>query len=79
MKLKTNISRAVVKHTFNLSSWKAEAGGFQSKRSPGLQSEFQESQGFTEKCCLKKPNQKTKQNKTNIYSTLKITSTLKKD
>jgi hypothetical protein len=34
---------------------------------PGLQSEFQDSQGYTEKPCLKKPKQsktKTKQNKT---------------
>jgi hypothetical protein len=30
---------------------------------PGLQSEFQDSQGYTEKPCLKKQN-KTKQNKT---------------
>jgi hypothetical protein len=31
--------------------------------SPGLQSEFQDSQGYTEKPCLEKQN-KTKQNKT---------------
>jgi hypothetical protein len=31
---------------------------------PGLQSEFQDSQGYTENPCLKKQN-KTKQNKTN--------------
>jgi hypothetical protein len=31
---------------------------------PGLQSEFQDSQGYTEKPCLKKQNKKTKQNKT---------------
>jgi hypothetical protein len=31
---------------------------------PGLQSEFQDSQGYTEKPCLKKPKQKTKQNQT---------------
>ena len=41
---------------------KAEAGGFLSLRLPGLQSEFQDSQGYslcTEDPCLKK-NQKTK-------------------
>jgi hypothetical protein len=36
---------------------------------PGLQSEFQNSQGYTEKPCLEKQNKtkqnKTKQNKTN--------------
>jgi hypothetical protein len=31
---------------------------------PGLQSEFQNSQGYTEKPCLKKKQNKTKQNKT---------------
>jgi hypothetical protein len=31
---------------------------------PGLQSEFQDSQGYTKKPCLEKQN-KTKQNKTN--------------
>ena len=30
---------------------------------PGLQSESQDSQGYTEKCCLEKPNQKTKNKK----------------
>jgi hypothetical protein len=47
---------AVVTHAFNPSTWEAEAG-------LSLQSEFQDSQqGYTEKPCLKKPNQtKTKQ------------------
>jgi hypothetical protein len=31
---------------------------------PGLQSEFQDSQGYTEKPCLEKSKNKTKQNKT---------------
>jgi hypothetical protein len=30
---------------------------------PGLQSEFQDSQGYTEKPCLEKQTNKTKQNK----------------
>ena len=34
------------------STWEAEAGG-----QPGLQSEFQDSQGYTEKLCLKNPKQ----------------------
>jgi hypothetical protein len=49
-------SRAVVAQAFNPSTWEAEAGGFLSSR---LQSEFQDSQGYTEKSCLKKQN-KTK-------------------
>jgi hypothetical protein len=44
----------MVAHTFNPSTGKAEAGGFLSQ--PGLQSKFQESQGYTEKPCLKKTN-----------------------
>jgi hypothetical protein len=60
----------MVTHAFNPSTWEAEAGRFLSSSQPGLQSEFQDSQGYTEKPCLKKPNQrkkrerkKTKQNK----------------
>ena len=45
-----------VTHAFGPSTWEAEAG---------LISEFQDSQGYTEKLCLKKTKQaKTKQNKT---------------
>jgi hypothetical protein len=42
-------------HAFNPSTWEAEAGGFLSWSQPGLQSEFQDSQDYTEKPCLKKP------------------------
>jgi hypothetical protein len=35
----------------------AEVGGFLSQ--PGLQSKFQDSQGYTEKPCLEKPKKKT--------------------
>ena len=47
--------QAVVAHDFNPSTLKTEAGGFSGfQGKPGLQSEFQESQGCTEKSCLKK-------------------------
>jgi hypothetical protein len=42
----------VVAHTFNPSTREAEAGRFLSWGQPGLQSEFQDSQGYTEKPCL---------------------------
>jgi hypothetical protein len=45
----------VVAHAFNPSTLEAEAGGF---LSPGLQSEFQDSQGYTEKPCLWKKKKK---------------------
>jgi hypothetical protein len=55
--------QAVVAHAFNPSTWEAEAGGSLAdlwvKGQPGLQSEFQDSQGYTEKPCLRKQN-KTK-------------------
>jgi hypothetical protein len=59
---KLNTEPGMVTHIFNScnpSTWEAEAGGFLNSRPPGLQSEFQESQGYTEKPCLekKKPNQ----------------------
>jgi hypothetical protein len=47
--------RAVVAHAFNPSTWEAEAGGFLSSRPAGLQSEFQDSQRYTEKPCPEKP------------------------
>jgi hypothetical protein len=52
----------VVVHTFNPSTWEAEAGEFLSSRPAWSTSEFQDSQGYTEKPCLEKPkkNQKTK-------------------
>jgi hypothetical protein len=57
--------RAVVVHAFNPSTREAEAGGFLSSQ-PGLQSELQDSQGYTEKPCLEKRKKKQtkKQNQT---------------
>jgi hypothetical protein len=54
---------AVVAHAFN--PREAEAGRF-FQGQPGLQSELQDSQGYTEKPCLenKTKQNKTKQNKT---------------
>jgi hypothetical protein len=43
-------------HAFNASTWEAEAGGFLT----GLQSEFQDSQDYTEKPCLEKQTNKQK-------------------
>jgi hypothetical protein len=48
----------MVAHAFNPSTWEAEAGGFLSSRHAGLQSEFQDSQGYTEKPCLEKQTNK---------------------
>jgi hypothetical protein len=41
----------------------AQAGGFLSSRPAWLQSEFQDSQGYTEKPCLEKKNKTNKQTK----------------
>jgi hypothetical protein len=41
----------VVAHAFNPSTWEAEAGRFLSSR-PAWSTEFQDSQGYTEKPCL---------------------------
>ena len=47
----------IVLHTFNPSTGEVEAGGsLWLWGQPGLQSEFQDSQGYTEKSCLKKQN-----------------------
>jgi hypothetical protein len=45
-------SHIVVSHAFNSSTQKAEAGQL------CLESEFQDSQGYTEKACLKKQTKK---------------------
>ena len=51
---------AVVVHTFNPSTWEAEAGRFLNSRPAGLQSEFQDSKSYTEKPCLGKEKKKKK-------------------
>lgn len=38
-------------HTFNPSTWGAEGGGFLSSQLPGLQSDFQDSQGYVDRHC----------------------------
>jgi hypothetical protein len=56
----------VVAHAFNPSTWEAGAGEFLSLRQPGLQSEFQDSQGYTEKPCLEKPKKKKKKKRKTV-------------
>ena len=65
MRYKCRLSQAVVAHTFNPSTWEAEAGRFLSSRTAWLQSEFQVSQGYTEKPCLGKPNNNNNDNNNN--------------
>ena len=51
----TNVGQvAVVAHAFNASTWEAEAGRSLCSSQPGLQSEFQDSQRYTENPCLEK-------------------------
>jgi hypothetical protein len=54
----------VVVHAINPSTREAEAGGFLSSRPACLQSEFQDSQGYTEKPCFEKPKKQNKNKKT---------------
>jgi hypothetical protein len=61
---KTVPGQAVVAHAFNPSTWGQRQVDFWVWGQPDLQSEFQDSQGYTEKPCLEKPKNKTKQNKT---------------
>jgi hypothetical protein len=53
--------RAVVTQAFNPSTQEAEAGRFLSSRQPGLQSEFQDRQGYTEKPCFENKQTKKKE------------------
>jgi hypothetical protein len=52
----------VVAHTFNPSTWEAEADGSLTLSQPGLLNEFQDSQGYTEKNLSQTKQNKTKQN-----------------
>jgi hypothetical protein len=54
----------VVALTVNLSPWEAEAGRFLSSRSAWSS---QDSQGYTEKPCLKKKKKKKKKNNADIF------------
>jgi hypothetical protein len=57
--IKKKSNRVVVAHAFNPSTWEEEASTFLSSR-PTWSTEFQDSQGYTEKPCLKKPKKKKK-------------------
>jgi hypothetical protein len=46
----------------NPSTWETEAGGFLSSR-PAWSTEFQDSQGYTEKPCVEKPKTNTQKKK----------------
>jgi hypothetical protein len=61
--------RELVQHTPHpqLRIFLLEAGGLLSPGQPGLQSEFQDSQGYTEKPCLEKPQKKKKKKKKRIF------------
>ena len=70
----------MVAHAFNPSTQRQRQADFWVQGQPGLQSEFQDSQGYTEKLCLKKQKQnhktkkqnKTKQKKQKTKKTKKI-------
>jgi hypothetical protein len=55
--------KKLVVHAFNSSTREIEAGRFLSSRPAWSTSEFQDSQGYTEKPCLKDKKQKPKTNK----------------
>jgi hypothetical protein len=60
-------SQAVVAHAFNPSTWRQRQADLWVQGQPGLQSEFQETQGFTEKPCLKKQKEKRKERKAGAH------------
>jgi hypothetical protein len=58
--LKSLFLLGVVLHAFNPSTWEAEAGRFLSSSQPGLQSQFQDSQGYRETLSRKTKKKKKK-------------------
>ena len=65
----------MVAHAFNPSTREAEAGGFLSSR-PAWSTKFQDSQGYTEKPCLKKKKKTPKQTKKQTPQTLLFKSVI---
>jgi hypothetical protein len=61
----------MVAHAFNPSTWEAEAGRFLSLR-PTWSTEFQDSQGYTEKPCLKKKKKKKEQITTMVITMVEV-------
>jgi hypothetical protein len=61
-----------VAHDFNPSTWEAEAGDLCIQGQPSLQSEFQESQGYTEKTCLETNKHEIKQTKNPTFFISKL-------
>jgi hypothetical protein len=55
----------VVENAFNPSTREAEAGGFLSSR-PAWSTEFQDSQGYTEKPCLRKPKKEKRKKRNQV-------------
>jgi hypothetical protein len=56
----------MVAHAYNPSTWGQRQADFWVWGQPGLQSEFQDSQGDTEKPCLEKQTNKQKKKVCNI-------------
>jgi hypothetical protein len=59
-----------VAHDFNPSTRRQRQADFWVQGQPGLQSEFQDSQGYTEKPCLEKPKTNKQTNKQNVLTAL---------
>jgi hypothetical protein len=53
----------MVAHAFKLSTWETEAGKFLSLSQPGLQSEFQDSQGLHRETLSRKTKKKKRKKK----------------
>ena len=67
----------VVVFTFNSSTWKAEAGGsLWGQGQPGLCSEFQNSQGYVERPCLKDKRKWRRKKKVLVIDTSHLPCTL---
>jgi hypothetical protein len=67
--IKMNIlKQGVVAHAFNPSTREQRQADFWVRGQPGLQSEFQDSQCYTEKPCLEKTKKKKKKKKRIFWS-----------
>jgi hypothetical protein len=60
----------VVAHVFNPSTWEADTDGFLIRSQPGLQSEFQDSQGYTRNPVSLAKRMKFKKNEDQSVDTL---------
>ena len=64
----------MVAQAFNSRTWRQRQVNFWVRGQPGLQSKFQDGQGYTEKPCLKKKKEKGKSMRLGVHLLIKMSN-----